>query len=187
MLRIGCNVRDPVFDIHMPVDASGKASIRLGSAGVDQHTDLARCVFLVVAVVVEDFELRSVELPWPVTLLTGLLGRAQIRDWRRYRLRVLVKNCGINLIGTGNLGAHIPSSAGADVTLNALNSGMGRLQVGGVLRLHDGVTGLPAELHRVCELVGTVATHGAYQHEHESEANKESKCAALRWDVESQS
>ena len=70
------------------------------------------------------------------------------------------------------------------MALNTLNPGTRRLQVRGVLRLHDGVAKLPAELHRVCELVGSVAAHGAHQHEHESEANEKSKCVALSRDVE---
>ena len=101
MLCIGCNVGDTVFNIHVPVDARGHASIRLGSADVDQHADLARCVPFVLSVVVEDFELGSVELPWPMTLFAGLLGRAQICDWCRYRLWILVKDCRVDLIGTG--------------------------------------------------------------------------------------
>src|SRR5579883_2610269 len=102
----------------------------------------------------EHFQLRSVKATRPVTLLAGLLGGAKICYRSRDRPRILVEYRRINLVGAGEFRSDIPARALSHVTIHARHPGVWRLQVSRVLRPHDGVTDLSAELHRIGELIG---------------------------------
>ena len=77
-LVVGRHVVDLVADVHVPVNAFGRAGGGISAASLDDHADLAQGVGFIVGVVREDFELPAVEFLRPMALLASFLCRAQI-------------------------------------------------------------------------------------------------------------
>ena len=75
----------------------------------------------------------------------------------RNRPRIRVESHGENLAQAGELALHEPGSAGPDVALDALDFGVRRVLIRGVLGLHHGVAGLAAEGDRIHVVDGAVA------------------------------
>src|SRR5208282_6422694 len=124
--------REPYFvgDVHVPVDSGGAAELGSTSSGLDQHLDTHGRVLLVVAIMREDLELRTIELLRPVALLAGCPNRAQLLDRGFDRSGVLVEHNRIDLIGARQFGANKPGGAGSDVAARARDSRMRRTLVG---------------------------------------------------------
>src|SRR5262249_7587426 len=83
-LIVSRNVSDFVGDVHVPVNSGHQTFPRAAASYVEQHPCFAQGVVLVLSVVTEDFQLRAEELLGPVTLLAGVLGRAEVVYGRGY-------------------------------------------------------------------------------------------------------
>ena len=90
--NISRNISNFVGNVHVPMNAFGRAGGWISAASLDQHADLSRRVLFVAGVVGEDFELRSIKFPGPMALLTSLLRRTQIVDRRLNRARIGVED-----------------------------------------------------------------------------------------------
>ena len=69
------------------------------------------------------------ELLWPMALLAGFLGGAQVMDGRGHGAGKFIAERGIDLIHAGEFGTHVPSSAFADMALRAGHASMRRMLV----------------------------------------------------------
>ena len=127
-LRISSREPYLVGDVHVPVDSGGAAELGSSSSGLDQHLDARGRVLLVVGIMREDLELRSVELLRPMALLAGCLNRAQILDGGFNRSGVLVEHYRIDLIGARQLGANKPGGA-SSVAVRACDPRVRRILV----------------------------------------------------------
>jgi len=85
----------------------------------------------------------------PVALLAGFARRTKILYRRWYRPRIGVEGHRNHLAQTGKLRLYKPPGSRSNVTLDASHPRVGRILIGGVLRVHHGVTGLAAEIHRI--------------------------------------
>src|ERR1043166_6977003 len=144
---------------------------------LNQHLQLALRVVLIIAVVIDDLQLRAEKLLGPMTLLASLLGRAQVvnrsRDWPR----VLLERHRIQLISAREFRSHVPARTRPHVTSNAADARVCARLVRRELRLHYRVTRLATEVHRFGVLVSAIAAkragrdeHERHQHEHEKRA-----------------
>ena len=129
---------------------------------------------------VEDLELRAVELLRPVAGFAGFSGGAQIVDGRGNGSREGVERGLDHLPRAGEFGFDVPGCAGADVAIDAGDAGVRRLLIGGELGRHDGVAELSAETDGVGEVVGLVAADHAHADENHDEGQEEGDGAALR-------
>src|SRR5262249_48526814 len=114
--------------------------LRASPTGIDHHSRLPERVGFVVSVVIEDFELRSIELLRPVTLFASVLRGTKVvnrcRDWTR----ILVEHNGVDLIRARHLRAKVPLRAGTDVAVHASHPRVWRSHVRRELGVHRGVT-----------------------------------------------
>ncbi len=153
--------------------ASGSAA-----ADVDEHAGLARRVRLVVAEVFELAQLVAVELLRPVAVRARLARGAHVVDGAFDGPRVCAEGDVIELPHAVELRAHVPLRPRPDVAVNAADVRVRGDAEGVELRLHHGVAGLAAELHRLGVLVGAVAAEGAHEDEDEDEADEAEEVAA---------
>src|SRR6185503_7684077 len=102
-LFVRSNVVNLVADVHVPVNAFRGSSCGISAAGFNEQLDLVRRVLFITGIMRKDFELRSVKLLWPVTLLAGLLRRTQIVDRRWNWTRIGIKGGGKHLPQTRHL------------------------------------------------------------------------------------
>ena len=143
------DVLDLVGDVHVPVDALRDAGPLAAAADMDLQRRHRLGVLLVFAVLGHAADLVAVEFLRPVALLASLARRPQSPHGRRSRTRIGVKRDSKHLPQTGDLRSRETRRAGTDVALHARDARVRAVLVGRELRLHHGVTHLPAELRRV--------------------------------------
>src|SRR4029077_12674450 len=131
-----------------------------------------------------DFQLRSVELLRPVTLLAGLGSGTQVVNGRGDGARIRLERGRKDLARTGEFGFHIPRGASADVAVYTGNAGVRRQLISRVLRRHDRVAKLSTELNRIGELIRLVAADNAKSDEGDEEGKHEGKGTPLAGIVE---
>ena len=157
---------DLVGNVHVPVDAFGRARGGISAARLDEHPYLVQRVLLIVGVVREDFELATIEFLRPMALLAGFLRGTQILYRRGNRPREGIEDGGKNLAAARELRLHKPRRAWSYVAIRASHAGMWRELVRGVFRAHDGVAQLSTEPNRLGEFVGFVAACRAHDDEY---------------------
>lgn len=81
-LFIGGNKRDLIRKVHVPVNPCHWTTRRIAATNINQHPSLAQRVLLIVGIMIERLELRTVKLRRPVTLFAGLVGRTHVMNRR---------------------------------------------------------------------------------------------------------
>jgi hypothetical protein len=147
-MGVGCDVGDARGVVEM-ASVDPDASLEGPAADLDEKDVLGLGVRGVGSELRVDEELVPDEALRPVAALASLAGWAQVLDGRGDRSRVRLQRHGEHLANSRDLGAHEPRRAGPDVTFDAGDPGVGRIHVRRVLRRHDRVAALSAELRRV--------------------------------------
>ncbi len=144
-LAIGGNVFDlrSLIEV-MPVDSD--ASLPGVAADLHEENRVGARVFLVIGEVRSHDHFVARESLRPMALLARLARGTQLFHGRRDRRVVGVERDGDHLAHAGELGPSEPSRARTDMAFDAGHSLVRRIAVGREFGLHDGVTGLPAEL-----------------------------------------
>ncbi len=163
----------------MPVDPGGGAHRRFGTARFDEQLDLVAGVLLVRVKMGAGPQLRSEELLRPVALLAGFPRRAQVLDRRMDRPTEGVERHGQHLAHAADLRLHVPVGARADVAGGAADAGVRRVQVAGVLGVHDRVADLPAKLRRVGVVVPLVTADRNQGQDNESPEREDHEQPAM--------
>src|SRR5581483_617242 len=103
-------------------------------------------VLFVTGVMSEHLQLCAIKLPRPVALFTCLLGRTEIVHGCGNGTWIGIEGRGKYLSRARQFRAHIPGSAGTDMTVHTSDTGVRGKAVRGIFGTHYAVTKLPAKL-----------------------------------------
>src|SRR6185369_3287393 len=115
---------------------------------------------------------------------TRVVRRTHVEHGCLDRLVISSEGDGVELVHAIEFGFHIPARAFADVTIDTLQPRVRRVLKRHKLRLHHGVTGLPAEGYRLGVFVSLETAKSADGNKRESDRQKYKKDFSAVWIVE---